>query len=68
MTPHILYSCARKAVRLSMECERSSLDFDGDWHCYMMGEARRHRERAAWYLDRRAMLLRQYEIPLEFAA
>jgi hypothetical protein len=68
MTPAILYSEARKALRLSMECERSSLDYDQAWHDYMKGEAQRHRERAAWYLDRRAMMQIEPELPLEHAA
>ena len=60
MTPAALYSGARKAVRLACECDReadlpSSL-MPSDhriWKAYMLSEARRHRERAAWYLRSR---------------
>lgn len=70
MTPPILFSCARRALRLSIECERSSIDYPSDpgWAPYMMEESKRHRERAADYLKSRSLLLRQYEIPLEIAA
>ena len=70
MTPRVLFSEARKALRLSLECERSSLDYPNDprWFDYMKAEAHRHRERAAWYLERRAMMQMEPELPLETAA
>lgn len=46
MTPALLYSGARMAAKLALECKRDGEAF----------EALRHRERAAWYLQRRAML------------
>lgn len=49
MTPRELFSGARKAMRLALECRRDGEAF----------EALRHRERAAWYLQRRAMLMRE---------
>jgi hypothetical protein len=59
MTPHILFSCARKALKLSRECKREGEAL----------ESIRHRERAAWYLSRRKMLLRDLHSPkLERAA
>lgn len=53
MTPTALYSGARAAAKLALECTR-----DGE-----LSEALRHRERAAWYLQRRAMLLREIHPP-----
>ena len=50
MTPDAFYSGARKAVRLARECEREATCDDRIWHVYMLSEARRHRERAAFYL------------------
>ena len=66
MTPRALFSNARAAMKLARECERSSLDYDAGWHAYMMQESQRHRERAAWYLERRA--LREMEPDLFEAA
>lgn len=59
MTPKALYAGARSAARLALECSR-----DGE-----LSEALRHRERARWYLEKRARLLR-FEFPqkLEQAA
>lgn len=49
MTPRALYAGARMAARLALECKRDGEAF----------EALRHRERARWYLQRRAMLMRE---------
>lgn len=68
MTPKALYSAARMAVKLARECERSSLDYDASWHSYMQDESKRHRERAAGYLQSRSWLLHQPEFPFERAA
>jgi hypothetical protein len=57
MTPDLLYSSARMAMKLARECELSSLDFDNAWHDYMISEARRHRDRAAHYLRSRRWML-----------
>lgn len=59
MSPKALYAGARFAARLALECARDN----------EMAEALRHRERARWYLQRRAMLLREIHPPkLEQAA
>lgn len=68
MTPKALYSGARKAARLALECERSSLDYDKDWHDNMIRQSAEHRNRAIDYLQSRKWLLHQYELPLEIAA
>ena len=53
MTSAELYAGARKAVRMARECEREATCDDRIWHVYMLSEARRHRERAAQYLQSR---------------
>lgn len=68
MTPKALYSAARMAVRLARECERSALDYDTAWHDRMHTESKRHRKRAAGYLQSRKWLLAQPQQPFERAA
>jgi hypothetical protein len=62
MTPHTLFSVARSALRLARCCIRDATCYDRAWHVYMLTEARRHRERAAWYLSRRRMILQDMEL------
>lgn len=68
MTPKALFSGAREAIKKARECERSSLDYDDAWHDYMLAESKRHRERAADYLQSRSFLLQKFDLPLERAA
>lgn len=62
MTPSLLYAGARDAVRLARECKREATCNDRIWHVYMISEARRHRERAAWYLRSRKWQLEDSDV------
>jgi len=44
---------AKAALRLAHECEAAALTGDRRHAEHWLKEARRHRERAAWYLSRR---------------
>lgn len=69
MTPSLLYSGARMAVKLARDCDRSASEYDDEWRQKMRDEAKRHRERAATYLKSRALLLRdERRTRLEIAA
>lgn len=57
MTPAALFAGARRAVRLARDCKRDATCDDRLWHVYMLTEARRHRERAAYYLRSRKWIL-----------
>ena len=63
MTANAFYSGARKAIRLAHECEREATCDDRIWHVYMLSEARRHRERAAWYLQSHKWQLENRAVP-----
>jgi hypothetical protein len=57
MTPKALYSGARMALRLARQCQREATCDDRKWHVYMLSEAKRHRERAAYYLRSRKWII-----------
>lgn len=44
---------ARSALKMAHECEAAALTGDRKHADYWLNEAKRHRERAAWYLSRR---------------
>lgn len=57
MTGAALYAGARAALRLARQCELSASEYDRAWHVHMLVEAKRHRERACYYLRSRKWLL-----------
>ena len=68
MTPQdrcrALFSGARMAMRLAHECkiDAKSITDGFDWCEYQAQEAMRHRERAAWYLEKRRSLKEEYNV------
>ena len=48
-----LYSGARSAMKLSRACLREADDYGPDWRDKMISEAKRHKERAEFYLNLR---------------
>ena len=47
---------ARMALALAEWCEELADRYDDEWRKACHRDAARHRERAAWYLERRAIL------------
>jgi hypothetical protein len=53
MTRDPLRYGAKSALKMAHECEAAALTGDRKHAEYWLAEAKRHRERAAWYLSRR---------------
>ena len=54
---------ARMALALADRCEAIADKYDDEWREACHRDAARHRERAAWYLERKAIL----EAPISYA-
>lgn len=54
---------AKSALALADHCEAMADLYDEEWRRACMADAERHRERAAWYLERKALL----EMPVAYA-
>lgn len=51
-----LSQAAEMAANLAKECLESAGNFDEAWRQHCEAEARRHQERADWYLERKSLL------------
>jgi len=59
---HIFWCGAKDALRLAYECEEAALQGDRRHAEHWLAEAKRHRERAAWYLSRRNLTVFPIEV------
>lgn len=57
-----LEDAAESALSLAERCEATAGDYDDAWRAHCEAEADRHRERARWYRERRALL----EVPVSY--